>query len=63
MLGKEPVLSEEITRLKKINRNASKPRFEPATAVAKGINPVTTSSKMAMMLPKKEPKAFHRDFW
>jgi len=63
VLGKEPVLSEEITRLKKINRNASKPRFEPATAVAKGINPVTTSRKIAMMLPKKEPKAFHRDFW
>ena len=63
MLGKEPVLSEETTRLKKINRNASKPRLEPATVVAKGINPVTTSRKMAMMLPKKEPKAFHRDFW
>jgi hypothetical protein len=63
VLGKEPVLSEEITRLKKINRNASRPRFEPATAVAKGINPVTNSKNMAMMLPRKEPKALHRDFW
>ena len=63
VLGKAPVLSEEITRLKKTNKNAIKPRFEPATAKANGINPVTTSKKIAMILPKADPKAFHRDFW
>ena len=61
VFGIVPVLIDEITLLKTMNPNASKPIFDPKIAQINGATPVMKRIRIATNVPKMEPKAFQRD--
>jgi len=61
VFGIVPVLIDEITLLKTMNPNASKPIFDPKKTLINGATPVMKRIRIAANVPKMDPKAFQRD--
>jgi hypothetical protein len=62
VLGIVPVLTDEITLLKTISPNEIKPTFDPKIALMNGATPLRNKIRIAINVPKMDPKAFQRDF-